>query len=403
MLTSLLVLVVLVAAVAVVIAAIVLVRGEPVGGADAAGAGAAEGAAVGEGAAAASGPGSLAWASPLGAESWGTPAIAGDLVLAGANNGVLSAFTHADGEKAWEFDTGGQIRSAALVGGDAIYVTSDGGMVFALAVDGSELWRVDTGAGPVRRVWDDFGSRPALLGDALFVGTADGRLLALAASDGSQLWEYATGAPMRSDLTTGDGRVYAIGRDGVVHAVDAASGTAVWAKPLRGDGTTSPGFRDGVLVVGSRALHVLGLDAATGEELWSSSYGASWVQSGATIVGDRVTIGSSDIGEVRQFDLATGAPAWVATIGGWPWGIPAHFDGVYYASNISTEGMQPWEASLFALDGASGDVLWSAATGPAAEWAVDGQSMFGIAGSPVVADDLVIVAGLDGVLSAFRR
>ncbi|AMB60164.1 PQQ-binding-like beta-propeller repeat protein [Microterricola viridarii] len=391
--TALALFIVVVAFAAVVIGIIVVVRGAASGAEEAVGAGASE----------VSAPGTLAWASSLGAESWGTPAIAGDLVVVGADDGVLAAFTHSDGEKVWEFDTGGALRSAALVGDDALFITSDSGAVFALDHDGTELWRVETGVGPVRKLWDDFGSRPVLVGDSVVVGTADGRLLALAAADGAERWEYTTGAPMRSDITTGDGRVYAIDRDGVVHAVDSASGAAVWAKPLGGAGTTSPGFSAGVLVVGSRALHVLGLDAATGDELWRSSYGASWVQSGATIVGDRVTIGSSDIGEVRQLDLVTGEAVWVATIGGWPWGIPAQADGVYYASNISTEAMKPWDASLFALDGTDGSVLWSAATGPAVDWAIDGQAMFGISGSPVVTADHVIVAGLDGVLSAFTR
>ena len=211
------------------------------------------------------------------------------------------------------------------------------------------------------------------------------------------------GAPVRTDVITGDGRVYAIDRSGFTHAVDAASGTPLWTVLLGAAGTTVPGFSDGVLVVGSRALRVQGLDAATGEELWRSSYGGSWVQSGATIVGDRVTIGSSDISEVRQLDLVTGETAWTANIGVWPWGVPAHADGVYYASNISTSGMKPWKASLFAIDGADGTVLWSAATGPAVDWKVDGDGMYGIAGSPVVTDDYVIVAGLDGVLSAFNR
>lgn len=352
-----------------------------------------------------SGPGTLAWSSELGPESWGTPAIAGELVVVGANDGMLRAYTHADGAAAWKFDTGGDVRSAALVGDDSVYVTSDSGSVFAVGFDGTEKWNVPIDGGPTRGTWDNFGSRPALDGDTLFVGTPDGRLLALAAADGTQLWALETGSPMRTDIATGDGLVYAINRDGLVLAVDAESGTLRWTKQLGGAGTTAPSFSDGMLTVGSRGLKVIALDAATGEEIWWSSYGGSWVQSGGTIVGNAVTFGSSDIGVVRHFDLATGELLWNAKIGGWPWGIPAHADGVYYATALAPENLKPWKSSVFALDAEDGSVLWEASAGisPAPDWKVDGGEMFGIVGSPMVTDAHVIVAGLDGVLSAFRR
>lgn len=380
-------------AIAAVVTTIAVTLGAPNNGSDA-----------GEGAtASATGPGALAWSSELGAESWGTPAVAGDLVVVGTNDGMLRAFEHADGTAAWEFDTGGELRSAALVSDDALYVTSDSGAVFALDHDGEELWSMQVGNGPARTAWDNFGSRPALDGDTLFVGTADGRVLALSSIDGSLRWVLEAGAPIRTDIATGDGRVYAINNDGLVRALDAASGAVLWEYRMGGAGTTAPAFADGVLVVGSRGLKVLGLDAATGEERWSSSYGGSWVQSGGTIVDGRVTIGSSDISEVRQYDLAGGEMRWNARIGGWPWGVPAHADGVYYATNVSPENLKPWKSSVFALDGESGEVLWEAGTGPALEWKPFGDEMFGIVGSPVVTDEFVIVAGLDGVLSAFRR
>ena len=106
------------------------------------------------------GPGTLAWAAEIGAESWGSPVVAGELVVVGTNDGMLRAFAHADGEAAWEFDTGGELRSAALVGDDAIYVTSDSGTVFALDHDGEEVWSVQIGNGPTRTAWYNFGSRP---------------------------------------------------------------------------------------------------------------------------------------------------------------------------------------------------------------------------------------------------
>lgn len=359
---------------------------------------------AGEGATASeTGPGSLAWSSELGAESWGTPAIAGELVVVGTNDGLLRAFTHEDGAEAWEFDTGGEVRSGALVTDDAIYVTSDSGNVFALDHAGKELWTMPIGVGPVRGTWDNFGARPAIDGDTIYVGTPDGRLLALAAADGALRWTFETGAPMRTDIATGDGRVYAINKNGRVHTVDAASGALIWEYQLGGAGTTAPAYADGVLVVGSRGLRVLGLDAATGAELWRSSYGNSWVQSGGTIVDGRVTIGSSDISEVRHYDLVSGEQLWTAEIGGWPWGIPAHAEGVYYATNVWPENLKPWKNSVFALDGESGEVLWEAGTGPAVDWKVDGGEMFGVVGSPTVTEKFVIVAGLDGVLSAFRR
>src|SRR5690606_28127333 len=99
------------------------------------------------------------------------------------------------------------------------------------------------------------------------------------------------------------------------------------------------------------------------------SLGGSWVQSGGAAIDDsHFAIGSSDYKAVRGFNLDTGEGLWLTKVGGWTWGIPAVADDVVYASEIRIDYQQPWDTGLWALDAYTGEVLWTAGSGPALEW-----------------------------------
>lgn len=96
-------------------------------------------------------------------------------------------------------------------------------------------------------------SQPAVTAEAIFVGSQSGRVYALNPADGCIWWTYEAGAEVRNAPVIGTGfdgrpdRLYFGDFAATVHAIDARTGTRIWAKSVRDhpDGT----------ITGSLSLH----------------------------------------------------------------------------------------------------------------------------------------------------
>jgi len=108
-------------------------------------------------------------------------------------------------------------------------------------------------------------------------------------------------------------------------------------------------------------------------------------------------IGSSDLRGVSTLAPAAGGVFWRWAVYGWTWGTRAVTADRLY---VGAAGGRPYflnhVASFSVVDRKTGRLLrrW-----PLPE--VAGAHQWGIAGSPVVAGDLVVVATIDGGLLAF--
>lgn len=97
-----------------------------------------------------------------------SPAVDGDRVYVGSDDGGLYAFDKESGERLWRYDAGTRIRSSPSLGADALYFGDSSGTVHAIdPEDGERFWSYDT---------DDYvRSSPAVTGD-VYVTATDGRL-----------------------------------------------------------------------------------------------------------------------------------------------------------------------------------------------------------------------------------
>ena len=119
-------------------------------------------------------------------------------VIYGSSTGDLIA-RGPDGEIAWRFDNFGyavrRIRAGDITGDDApeVLVASDTGYLYALAADGSELWRDRLGfaVDDVAVANTDGDGRPEVL------AAGEDGLVRVYAGDGTGLRDIATGAPAR--------------------------------------------------------------------------------------------------------------------------------------------------------------------------------------------------------------
>lgn len=152
----------------------------------------------------------------------------------------------------------------------------------------SELWRR-----PIGPAWSSF----AVVGDLLYTQEQRGDLeavLCLSAKTGEEVWvhtdetrfwESMAGAGPRATPTFHDGRIYAVGANGLLNCLDAASGERLWKADLRSDGEARLpewGFAGSPLIVGETVIAYAGggqdrgliaYDRSQGELRWKAGSG----------------------------------------------------------------------------------------------------------------------------------
>ena len=126
------------------------------------------------------------------------------------------------------------------------------------------------------------------------VSTYGTQLYALDARDGRTLWQKSLGGTYYwSGIAYGAGRVYAVNGDGLLAALDPATGGQVWSRQLgQYSFSSEPAFLDGsVYVAGAGSGGTLyAVDAATGGVRWSAGV-CCGDHSSPAIAGGRVHVG----------------------------------------------------------------------------------------------------------------
>jgi outer membrane protein assembly factor BamB len=244
-----------------------------------------------------------------------------DRVYVGSSAGALWALTPA-GRRLWRYDSGGAIESQPAVDGTAgeLYVgNAEGAFASLRTADGSERWQRAVG-GPVR-------SRPALSEDAVFLITASDVVVALSRVRGEELWRYKRDAPSgfsltgHSGLVLHEGRIFAGFTDGVVVALDAATGQVAWERDTALDLEESED-------TATRFVDVDTTPVIVGDRVWVASFSGGLYElalgSGSVLAreseltgivsitaagADTLILSSADAGIVR-FDTGTRRARW---------------------------------------------------------------------------------------------
>ena len=254
----------------------------------------------------------------------------------------------------WKFRTGGRVISSPLVVGDAVYVGSADGALYAVdRATGAQRWKFET-RGPVN-------SSPAYHDGLVYAGSVDGNFYAVDAATGTVKWTFATKGERRftapgihgaiprtermpdpfdvflSSPAVAGNTVYFGSGDQHVYALDAATGALRWSFATGDVVHASPAVVDGVVYIGSWDRNIYALDARTGRERWRHTtgndtiiYNQIGVASSAAVAGDMLVVGGRD-GKFHALDARTGAGRWVHdNRGGWTIASPAVKDGIVY-------------------------------------------------------------------------
>jgi outer membrane protein assembly factor BamB len=258
------------------------------------------------------------------------------------------------GAVAWKFKTAGRVVSSPVVVGDAVYVGSTDGNLYAInRADGALRWKFAT-RGAVN-------SSPAFSNGVVFAGSADGRFYAVDAATGKEKWNFKTAGEHRftapgihggtprtemmpdpfdmflSSPVIAGGTIYFGSGDNNVYALDAESGALRWAFKTGNVVHASPAVSNGVVFIGSWDRNMYAINATSGKELWRFQtgndtliYNQIGIASSAAVAGGIVYFGCRD-GHFYAIDAKTGAQRWSHDNKmGWVIASPAVKNGVVY-------------------------------------------------------------------------
>lgn len=251
---------------------------------------------------------------------------------------------------AWHTSIDGYSMRQGLVSSDElVYVTSNQALTAVDAATGNQQWRI-THFGMIP--WNKqlfVETTPILSDDRLFVGS-NATLYAVTPADGSAQWEYEPDTSLRATLYAGN-TVYVLYGD-VLAAVDATSGIERW-RTRAGSGVYPKAYaqehivgpalgRDGV--VGA-------VGASSGTVQWTRDIGSNDAsRTGACITNDTVYCGT---GSLYALNLADGSTQWTHSLGTADAELKPVSDGttVYLVIDETNR--------VLALDARTGDVRWS--------------------------------------------
>jgi outer membrane protein assembly factor BamB len=186
-------------------------------------------------------------------------------------------------------------------------------------------------------------------GDRLFVGTSEGQVLALDAGNGSVLWRQTLRGEVLS-APQSDGRVVVVQTyDGRAQGLDAKTGDLLWTYDsnvpvLTIRGTSTPILRDGNAYVGFANGRVVAFDVEKGTVEWelrvAIAQGRSEIERMVDIDGALEIIGNelyaaSYQGYLVAADVRTGRKLWqqeVSTVSG----VSQGFSNVYVSDQDGT-------------------------------------------------------------------
>ncbi|MBS0472491.1 MAG: PQQ-binding-like beta-propeller repeat protein [Proteobacteria bacterium] len=286
----------------------------------------------------------LKWKFKTGGRVIASPVVEGGLLYIGAGDGVFRAIDAKSGALVWKYQTQARIASSAAVVDGVAYVASYDGRLYALdAKTGALRWSFATGgerrfaaphihgilpmAETMPDPFDFFMSSPAVVDGRVFVGSGDGNVYALDAKTGTKLWAYQTGNVVHASPAVAKGTVYVGSFDTYFYALDAKTGALKWkfktgedAKIHNQEGiASSAAVADGRVFFGCRDSNLYALDAATGKDLWRVNNGGSWVIASPAVRGGIVYAATADTANVFAVDAKSGEELWrFTTFMHWP-------------------------------------------------------------------------------------
>jgi eukaryotic-like serine/threonine-protein kinase len=210
--------------------------------------------------------GRVKWIRKLPAGIQCRPAIAGDIIVTGCNNGYLFGLARESGHTVWEQKiSGNELLSSPVLHNGSIYIGSVDEKILALdPTTGRTIWESPVDGSVIATIM--------MTPDTLVVGTGKGKLYALNPDDGKIIWVFQTGNLIKATPAYEDGRLLFGSWDGYFYCLDASNGEQIWKKyiniPHFAPATSNPMVHDGRVYFVSHDYRTHCLNAETGSVVW---------------------------------------------------------------------------------------------------------------------------------------
>ncbi|HEN47612.1 MAG TPA: outer membrane protein assembly factor BamB [Mizugakiibacter sp.] len=209
----------------------------------------------------------------------GGPAVVGNLLVIGSQNGHVYAYAAKTGKPLWKAPVSSEVITPPVIVGHKVFVRSNDGHVYALnTTNGKQLWLYDRSDVPLLSLRGN--GELLAVGGAIIFGSDAGKLIAISQKDGSNLWRIPVAAGTgRSDiqkLDDSDGRVvfdngvlYVDAYHGNLMAIQAKSGRVLWSRPFSS--------YTGVAIAGTQVIavddhfNIWAMDQSNGGDLWKQT------------------------------------------------------------------------------------------------------------------------------------
>lgn len=200
-----------------------------------------------------------------------TPAVAGERVFVGNQNGKMACYNLKNGKEIWRFNTKGAIFSSPVVSGQTVVFGSGDGIIYCLdAKKGKLLWKNETGTAVL--------GSPLVNGDTVFIGGSDHTFRALHVNTGKIIWtnNELMGPVVSTPLLYGGNIIFGAW-DRNLYALNSHTGKLAW-KWNNGSSVINyspaaciPVAADGVVYVVAPDRYISAIDAANGQTLWRNN------------------------------------------------------------------------------------------------------------------------------------
>lgn len=306
---------------------------------------------------------------------------------------------YAQVQEQWIVQTGAGIYCSPAVEKDKVFVGDDLGRLTAYALkNGKKLWSFQSGKRIV--------GTPAVSEGIVVFGSADCKIYGLDAQNGNLLWTVEAAEPVLGAVTIENSIAYIGASDHTFRAVNIRTGEVKWAfAGVRGYIETKPLVTDNKVIFGAWDNTLYALNKADGKELWKWTGGLTRMHFSPAAVWPVAADGKVFITDPQRamtaIDIETGNTVWRTfqsmvreTIG-----LSEDKERIYSKTMndsivcYSTKGDQPhklWasnvgfgyehapsmqvekngvvfgstkEGLIFALEAATGEVLWKHKTG----------------------------------------
>lgn len=268
-------------------------------------------------------------------------------------------------------------------------VVSDGTAYFA---SGDRIYAVDSLTGVMKwRYPSDQGlsgaikATPTVYNNSVYFGAADGNLYCVDAVTGTFQWAYQTRGAIRCAPVISDGVIFFGSDDNSLYAVEAATGDAAWNQPITFKDDVSVGVAVGAGMVIASAMdgNIYGVNSNNGKLKWFNRLPTAPRNTSPVIAGNVVVMALGDV--AYGLTARSGQLRWALK-------LPSEC-----AATPATDGQNIYFACL---DQKVYAYTITTRT-PVLKWAEGADVGSKVVSSPVIANDLVIVAANKGVMCAF--